>query len=131
VLVFVDDRGVRFSMRNLLAVAELEALLATDGVDALRLLERRPICAAVIDLMMPRLDGVGVVRAIVGLPPERRPGVVFVISGRLDLHRRVMGLPVRRVFPKPFDPIALLDELVLALSTPGSCGQSPPAASAA
>jgi len=98
-------------MRNLLVVSDFDVLLAADGVEALKLLEQRHVDAVVIDLMMPRLDGVGVVRALLGKPPEERPSVIIVVSAHIEFRRRIMGLDVRRVFPKPFDPLALVREL--------------------
>ncbi|MBK9260144.1 MAG: response regulator [Polyangiaceae bacterium] len=113
-LIVDDDDDIRYSMRNLLVVSNFNVVLAADGVEALKVLERQPVDALVIDLMMPRLDGVGVVRALHSMEPEHRPGIVIVISAHCELHTRLMGLPVRRVLPKPFDAIRLLDELQAA-----------------
>lgn len=115
VLIVDDDDEIRYSMRNLLLVSDFDVLLASDGLEALKLLERYRVDALVIDLMMPRLDGVGVVRALLGKPPEQRPHLIYVISAHVELRRRIMGLSVRRVFPKPFDALDLLNELESAL----------------
>jgi CheY-like chemotaxis protein len=115
VLIVDDDDEIRYSMRNLLLVSDFDVLLAADGVEALKVLESRRVDAVVIDLMMPRLDGVGVVRALLAKPEEERPKVVVVISAHVELRRRVMGLRVRRVFSKPFDALELVDELTAAL----------------
>ncbi len=111
VLICDDDDEIRYSMRNLLVVSDFQVALAADGVEALKVLERQKIDALVIDLMMPRLDGVGVIRALLSKPPEERPPVIIVISAHVELRRRIMGLSVRRVFPKPFDALMLVDEL--------------------
>lgn len=114
VLIVDDDDEIRYSMRNLLLVSDFDVVLAADGLEALKVLERRRVDALVIDLMMPRLDGVGVIRALLSKPPEERPMVVIVVSAHVELRRRIMGLSVRRVFPKPFDALLLVDELVAA-----------------
>jgi CheY-like chemotaxis protein len=116
VLVVDDDDEIRYSMRNLLVVSDFDVLLAADGVEALKVLERRTVDAIVVDLMMPRLDGVGVVRALLARPEEQRPKVIIVISAHMELRRRIMGLHIRRVFAKPFDPIELVDEIAAALA---------------
>src|SRR5262249_38760198 len=77
--------------------------------------DQHRVDAVVVDLMMPRLDGVGVIRALLARPVEDRPRVVIVISAHIELRRRIMGLRVRRVFPKPFDVMELVDELSAAL----------------
>jgi DNA-binding response OmpR family regulator len=99
-----------------LVVSDFEVLLAADGVEALKVLERRTVDALVVDLMMPRLDGVGVVRALLAKHEEQRPRVIVVISAHMELRRRIMGLHVRRVFAKPFDAIELVDEVGAALA---------------
>lgn len=118
VLVVDDDDEIRYSMRNLLVVSDFDVLLAADGAEALKLLERQRVDALVIDLMMPRLDGVGVIRALLSMPPEDRPSVIIVVSAHVELRRRIMGLDVHRVFPKPFDALDLVNELSAALGLP-------------
>jgi two-component system response regulator MprA len=115
VLIVDDDDEIRYSLRNMLVVSDFDVVLAADGLEALKALDRRRVDALVIDLMMPRLDGVGVIRALLGKPEEERPRVVIVISAHVELRRRIMGLSVRRVFPKPFDANELVDELTAAL----------------
>lgn len=111
VLIVGDGTEIRDSLRNLLLVADYGVHLAASGSEALRLLDRQHVDAAVIDLMMPRLDGVGVVRALLARPEEQRPRVVFVLSEQGDVRRHLPGLCVRRIFPKPFDAIQLVEEL--------------------
>jgi CheY-like chemotaxis protein len=115
VLIVDDDDEIRHSTQNLLIMSNFNVLLAADGVAALKVLTRQPVDALVIDLMMPRLDGVGVVRALVDMPPENRPAVIIVISFHYELHARFAGLGVRRVLAKPVDVPTLVGELQAAL----------------
>jgi CheY-like chemotaxis protein len=115
VLIVDDDDELRRSMRNLLLLSNFNVLLAADGVEALKFLERQYIDALVIDLMMPRLDGVGVVRALVEMPPEHRPAVIIVISFHYQLHAHFAGLGVRRILSKPLDVPTLVGEIEAAL----------------
>ncbi len=115
VLIVDDDAEIRHSTQNLLLMSNFNVLLAADGVEALKFLERQPVDALVIDLMMPRLDGVGVVRALGEMPPEQRPAVIIVISFHYEIHTRFAGLGVRRVLSKPVDVPTLVDELQAAL----------------
>lgn len=118
-LIVDDDDEIRYSMRNLLVVSDFDVLLAADGLEALKVLERRAVDAIVVDLMMPRLDGVGVIRALLAKPEGERPRVILVISAHVELRRRIMGLHVRRVFSKPFDPLELVAELTAAFTELG------------
>ena len=119
VLIVDDDDEIRHSTRNLLLMSNYNVLLAADGSHALKLLERQPVDALVIDLMMPRLDGVGVVRALGEMPPEHRPAVIIVISFHYELHARFAGLGVRRILSKPLDIPMLVYELETALNEHG------------
>jgi DNA-binding response OmpR family regulator len=115
VLIVDDDDELRHSTRNVLVMSNFNVLLAADGVEALKVLQRQLIDALVIDLMMPRLDGVGVVRALGEMPPEHRPAVIIVISFHYELHHRFASLGVRRVLSKPLDIPTLVDEIEAAL----------------
>jgi two-component system response regulator MprA len=124
VLIVGDGNEVRDSLRNLLLVADYGVHLAQSGGEALKLLDRQRVDAAVIDLMMPRLDGVGVVRALLARPEEQRPRVVFVLSAQGEVRAHLHGLSVRRIFPKPFDAIQLVEELGRELRAVEAQGQA-------
>jgi CheY-like chemotaxis protein len=115
VLIVDDDEEVRRSTRNVLLLSNFNVLVASDGVEALKVLHRQPVDALVIDLMMPRLDGVGVVRALGEIPRQHRPAVIIVISFQYELHDHFINLGVRRVISKPVDIPSLVDELSAAL----------------
>jgi CheY-like chemotaxis protein len=93
-----------------------EVELAPDGAAALEAARARPPDLVLTDVMMPRLDGVGVVSALLSRPEAQRPRVVFVIAASFDFRNCFGGLPVRRVFPKPLDAVRLAEELTRALS---------------
>ncbi|MBS1151149.1 MAG: Fis family transcriptional regulator [Myxococcaceae bacterium] len=66
VLVVDDSRVIRGLVREFLAESMVEVVEAEDGKAALRLLEEldRPPAAAVVDMQMPELDGLGLTRAM-------------------------------------------------------------------
>lgn len=111
VLIVDDDDEFRRSTRNLLLLSNFNVLLAADGVEALKVLERQHVDALVIDLMMPRLDGVGVIRVLAKMPAELRPSVIIVISMHCELHSHFANLGVRRVLSKPLDIPSLVSEI--------------------
>lgn len=110
-LVVDDDQDLRESLQRLLIVSGFDALPASDGVEALDLLDRRRIDALIVDLQMPRLDGVGLIRALVARPAPVRPAVVFLITAYLQVEPGALGIEVAAVFLKPFDPLELLARL--------------------
>jgi CheY-like chemotaxis protein len=116
VLIVDDDHEIRRSTRNLLGLSNFNVLLAADGVEALKVLGRQQVDALVIDFMMPRLDGIGVVRALGEMPPHLRPTVIIAISFQYQMHATFAGLGVRRIIPKPIDVPSLVQEIQTALN---------------
>lgn len=64
ILVVEDERAMREIIRDYLTAHGLECDLARDGQEALELLEEQDYDAVVLDILMPRLDGFGVCRAV-------------------------------------------------------------------
>ncbi|PDO10468.1 MAG: hypothetical protein BLM47_06970 [Candidatus Reconcilbacillus cellulovorans] len=84
---------------------------AADGQEALDLIERLRPDVAVVDLRMPGLDGLEVVRIAA---EERRLPVRFLIAsgyGEFDYARRAMRYGVCDFLTKPIDPDELCDAL--------------------
>ncbi|MFI0977336.1 response regulator transcription factor [Streptomyces sp. NPDC021093] len=89
VLVAEDDPGVRSTLDQLLRFEGYKVLLAADGLEALGLLERERPDVAVLDVVMPNLDGLGLCRML------RRRGdrlPVLVLTARHEVGDRVAGL---------------------------------------
>ncbi|UQI45540.1 response regulator transcription factor [Streptomyces sp. HU2014] len=89
VLVAEDDPGVRSTLDQLLRFEGYRVLLASDGLEALGLLERERPDLAVVDVVMPGLDGLGLCRML------RRRGdrlPVLVLTARHEVGDRVAGL---------------------------------------
>jgi CheY-like chemotaxis protein len=85
VLVADDDPQVRQLNRRLLVQEGFEAVEAADGVEALELLEGKPVAVALIDLRMPRLEG----DALGDLIAARWPDTAMVfVTGHPDHYRR-------------------------------------------
>ena len=111
VLIVDDDGDVRCSLHNLLAVSNFHVHLAADGGAALALLDRQRVDAVLIDLMMPRLDGIGVMHSLLCRAEEERPQVILVIVSHIELCRSLVGLRVRCIASRPFNAMAVADEL--------------------
>lgn len=57
ILVVDDDKNTRFVMRELLESANYSVTEAANGEEALRVFDSRHIDLAIVDIMMPKLDG--------------------------------------------------------------------------
>lgn len=104
VLVVDDDPDIRESIEELLRSDGLDAAVAANGEEALRVLGERRIGVILLDLMMPVMDG----RQLVEEMRRRSMNVpVVLLSAGRDLRRvsQELGLPA---VEKPFD----LDDLL-------------------
>jgi DNA-binding response OmpR family regulator len=99
VLLVDDDPDILEALRQALEDS-FEIRLAHDGAEAMATLEREPIDALVLDLMMPVLDGPGVLAAM------RERGLktpVVIVSAGADAGRVARREGIPNWFSKPFD----------------------------
>ena len=89
VLVVDDDEEIRASLRRGLAFEGFKVTLAADGEEALRSIQDDRPDLAVLDIMMPGLDGLEVVRRL-RLADEQLP--VIMLTARDAVPDRVTGL---------------------------------------
>ncbi|WP_437970468.1 chemotaxis-specific protein-glutamate methyltransferase CheB [Sorangium sp. So ce260] len=91
VLVVDDSAFVRKVLRQVLgASASIEVVdTAMDGLDALEKIERYKPDVVTLDLVMPNLDGVGVLRS---LPREGAPRVIVVSNAEADSELGIKAL---------------------------------------
>jgi two-component system response regulator MprA len=110
ILVVDDDRAVRESLRRSLQFNGYQVDLAGDGQQALdSVVSERPD-AMVLDVMMPRLDGLEVCRRLRGVGDDLP---ILVLTARDMVSDRVAGLDAGAddYLPKPF----ALEELLARL----------------
>ena len=89
ILVVDDEPAVRDSLDRALRIEGYDVELAADGSEALTAVAEHPPDALVLDLMMPRVDGVEVCRRLRS-EGDRTP--VLVLTARDAVSDRVAGL---------------------------------------
>jgi CheY-like chemotaxis protein len=113
ILIVDDDDDDVFLMKSALkrigwgAGAHIECGRVDNGVDALALLTRKDMlaelpAAVILDINMPRLDGIGVLRALrhsLGL--GELPVFVLTTTATETVHSSAMDLGATRIFVKP------------------------------
>ena len=127
VLVVDDDSGVRQAVRRALQLEGYDVSLAGDGVEALRSVSDHGPDAIVLDVMMPRLDGIEVCRELRDRG-DRTP--ILVLTAKHRLTDRVAGLDAGAddYLVKPFALEELLARLraLLRRAVPDSDGDGEP-----
>ncbi len=123
ILVVDDDRAVRDSLRRSLQFNGYTVQLAGDGQQALEVLATSRPDAMVLDVMMPRLDGLEVCRRLRGTGDDLP---ILVLTARDAISDRVAGLDAGAddYLPKPFALEELLARLraLLRRSPPDGSG---------
>ena len=110
ILVVDDDRAVRESLRRSLQFNGYTVQLAGDGQQAMEVLATQRPDAMVLDVMMPRVDGLEVCRRLRGTGDDLP---ILVLTARDAVSDRVAGLDAGAddYLPKPF----ALEELLARL----------------
>jgi two-component system OmpR family response regulator len=123
VLVVEDDRSIANFVAAGLRQEGYAVDIADNGVDGLDLAQNQPYDAAIVDVMLPRLDGLSLVTAL------RRASInipVLFLSARHSVDDRVKGLQTGGddYLTKPFAFPELLAR-VQALTRRGQLAQEP------
>ncbi len=110
VLIADDDRAIRQSLARALGLSGYAVLEATDGAGALAQIESSKPDVAVLDVMMPNVDGLTVCRV---LRAEKQRLPILMLTARTETADRVAGLDAGAddYLAKPFE----LDELLARL----------------
>ena len=101
ILVADDEQAVRESLRRSLRFNGYDVVLAVDGEDALDQIRIEEPDLTILDLMMPKLDGLGVCRT---LRSSGYDGPILMLTARDGVSDRVAGLDAGAddYLPKPF-----------------------------
>ncbi|HVS30598.1 MAG TPA: response regulator [Thermoanaerobaculia bacterium] len=109
-LVVDDDAGIRILVKHILSRNNFTVDLARDGIEAIEKLVVNDYDVIVLDIMMPRIDGRGVVEYLERFQPENIARVIVMTAFGSSAFNRVSP-PVGRILEKPFDIDHLLREV--------------------
>ena len=106
ILVCDDDTSIVDSIEIYLQQEGYQVFKAYDGVQALEVLKKEDIQLVIIDVMMPRLDGI---RAILKIREESNMPII-VLSAKTADSDKILGLNVGAddYVSKPFNPLELV-----------------------
>lgn len=111
VLVADDDQSIRQLVCTIVRRERLEVDCVNDGAEAIEKLQQHEYSVILLDLMMPRVDGFGVIEHLKANPPKQKP-VILVITAYADQRfKEVDPNIVAGVLRKPFE-VADLGSLV-------------------
>src|SRR3990172_12359571 len=129
ILVVDDEAGIRHSVRGILADEGYRVLEAEDGRGALRLIESERPRLVILDIWMPEMDGIELLRRIRDSDPVTP---VIVISGHGNIETAVTAtkLGAFDFIEKPFSLDGLLPVVDRALESRRGVPDADPTAAA-
>lgn len=106
VLVVEDDKEIREGVEIYLKSQGYEVFQAADGVEGLEVIEKEDIHLAIVDIMMPRMDGISMVVKL----REKYDFPLIFLSAKSEEVDKIMGLNMGAddYVTKPFTPMELL-----------------------
>ena len=106
VLVVDDDRAIADSTAIYLRNEGFEVLLAYDGVEALDVLNSNEVHLILLDIMMPRMDGITATLEI----RKNKNIPIIMLSAKSEETDKILGLTVGAddYITKPFSPLELI-----------------------
>jgi len=117
VLIIEDTLEVRENLAEILELSNYEVLTAENGkIGVKKALQHSPD-VIICDVMMPELDGFGVLKILDSKPLTRDIPFIFLTAkaDKLDV-RKGMNLGADDYITKPFDDLELLDALEIRLA---------------
>ena len=104
ILIADDEKEIVKLLRIYLETDDVTVFEANDGAQALDILERNDVDLALVDIMMPKIDGYQVIKKI---RHQKKYIPVMVISAKVTLSDRVLGIDLGAddYITKPFEPL--------------------------
>lgn len=106
ILIAEDEQDIAELLKLYLENEGYCVFCAGNGVEALKILEREDISLAVLDIMMPRMDGYELTRRI----RETSNIPILILSARDKSNDKILGLNLGAddYMAKPFDPLEIV-----------------------
>ena len=106
VLVVEDDKEIRDGIEIYLKNQGYEVSKAADGIEGLEVIEKEDIHLAIVDVLMPRMDGIRMVMEL----RKHHDFPVIMLSAKSEEVDKIMGLNMGAddYVTKPFTPLELL-----------------------
>ena len=106
VLIVEDDKEIREGVKIYLNSKGYEVSEAADGVEGLEIIKKEEIHLAIVDVMMPRMDGITMTMKL----REKYDFPVIFLSAKSEEVDKILGLDMGAddYVTKPFTPMELL-----------------------
>ena len=106
ILVVEDENDIAIAIEAYLVNQGYKVFIANNGIEGLEVLEKETVHLAIVDVMMPRMDGIIFVMKL----REKYDFPVIMLSAKSEEVDKIMGLNIGAddYVTKPFRPLELL-----------------------
>lgn len=110
-LVVDDDDPIRAMLAKVVERQNLIVDTARDGVEAIERIDQDGYTLILLDLMMPRIDGYGVLQHLQAHHPDKLYCTIIASAVPESEILRKFEMPVFRIHAKPFDMAKLIADI--------------------
>ena len=115
-LLIVDDQpGIRLLLNEVFTKEGFQTFLASNGIEALKIGESEPIDCVLLDMKIPGMDGLEILKRLKASRPEL-PIIMMTAYGENELLEEAKGLGAMKIFSKPFNIFEVREEVKKILS---------------
>ncbi|WP_313893339.1 response regulator [Psychrobacillus sp.] len=108
-LLIVDDQlGIRMLLKEVFSQEGYEVSLASNGFEALQIMEEQKIDGVLLDMKIPGMDGIQILKKLKEKWPKL-PVMMMTAYGELNLIQESISLGAALYFTKPFDIFEVRD----------------------
>ena len=106
ILIVEDDKEIREGVQIYLQSQGYRVFQAADGIEGLEIIEKEDIHLAIVDIMMPRMDGIRMTMKL----REKHDFPVIMLSAKSEEVDKITGLNIGAddYVTKPFTPMELM-----------------------
>ena len=129
ILIVEDEADIAGVLADYLRLEHCEAQVVHDGLAAMQMILSNPPDLVLLDLMLPGLDGLGILRNMRAQTHQLAPVPVIMLTARVEEVDRLIGLNLGAddYICKPFSPREVVARVkaVLRRTRPGTAGELP------
>lgn len=109
ILVVDDEKDVTMSLKGFFTALGHDMLTALDGKEALRIIDTIPLDLVLLDIKMPGIDGIQILKHIRAKKPKTK--VIVITAYDKEVKEEVEKLGIDGFFAKPIDLSKLIDRI--------------------
>ncbi|HUP58915.1 MAG TPA: response regulator [Thermoanaerobaculia bacterium] len=110
-LVVDDDDPIRMMLAKVVERQNLEVDTARDGLEAIQRIDANGYAVILLDLMMPKIDGYGVLKHLQAKHPDKLACTIIASAVPESEIMKHFNHPVFRIHAKPFDLAELIADI--------------------